>query len=146
MRTGLLIIDLQTGFSPSADLVSAIAAECHQHDVVVATQFENPPDSLYRKVLDWHGDGGELVLPLPAGTPVLRKTGYGLSADHLEVLAALRCQEWHLCGLETDACVLACAFSLWDAGIRPVIRGELCASPLHSQGMAVAVRQFGEAF
>lgn len=66
-RTGLLIIDLQAGFSPSADLVSAIAAECDRHDVVVATQFENPPDSLYRKVLDWHDDAGTFR---PADPPV----------------------------------------------------------------------------
>ena len=139
---GLLIVDAQVGFDPSHDLLARIEDASHGYRTVVMTRFINQPNSLYRTVLDWHGDGGELALQIPC-TLILDKTGYGLASSHIEALKGL-CVEWHLCGLETDACVLACAFSLWDARMRPIILHDMCDSPLHTEGVAVARRQFGE--
>jgi nicotinamidase-related amidase len=142
MRTGLLIVDLQEGFGPSEALVDAIRLEAEKHCCVVQSRFTNAIGSLYRTALDWHGDGGLMALQID-GAVIFEKTGYGLTQAQTDVLRAMDCDEWHVCGLETDACVLACAFSLWDAGLRPRIRAEICASPLHAEGLAVAVRQFG---
>lgn len=141
-KNGLLIVDLQIGFAPKAELIARIEEIVKEYSVVVMTRFTNPPQSLYRSVLDWHGDGGDLALQVPHAV-ILDKSGYGLSFEHLETLRGLHCVEWHICGLETDACVLASAFSLWDANLRPVIRAELCDSPLHDAGVAIAARQFG---
>lgn len=141
-RRGLLIVDLQTGFHPPGSLVDEIRAYAGQFDVVVQTQFQNTEGSLYRTVLGRNGDGGELLLSIP-GAIILKKLGYGLTQRQLTAIASLECDEWSICGLETDACVMACAYSLWDAGIAPRIIGELCASPLHGAGMSVLSRQFG---
>ena len=142
MRTGLLIVDLQDGFGPSPNLVSEICVETKKHAAVAMTRFTNLPESLYRTALGWCGDGGALSVQVD-GAVILEKTGYGLTSEHIDALRSAGCDEWHVCGLETDACVLACAFSLWDAGIRPRVIPELCESPLHREGVAVALRQFG---
>lgn len=141
-KTGLLIVDLQVGFAPSDELVERIRRASARYGRVVMIRFTNQPSSLYRSILAWHGEGGDLVLQVPQAV-ILDKDGYGLTEQHLQILAEMQCTEWHVCGLETDACVLACAFSLWDAGLRPVIQPELCESPLQEQGLAVAKRQFG---
>jgi nicotinamidase-related amidase len=140
-KAGLLIVDAQVGFSPSQDLLTRIKAATSEYRTVAMTRFTNQPNSLFRTVLDWHDDGGDLALQVP-GAVILEKSGYGLTSAHIDTIRAL-CGEWDLCGLETDACVLACAFSMWDAGIRPIILYDLCASPLHCEAMAVASRQFG---
>ncbi|OFC28690.1 cysteine hydrolase family protein [Acidithiobacillus caldus] len=142
MSPGLLIVDLQQGFSPSVALIDAIATTVPRYLVVAMTRFVNRPDSLYRSVLGWNIEPGNLVFQ-PDNALILGKTGYGLSAENLDRIRETGCTEWHLCGLETDACILACAFSLWDAGLRPKILPNLCSSPLHKEGMAIAERQFG---
>ena len=136
----LLIVDLQKGFEPSKKLLNRIEQEARKYSIIAMTQFFNEPNSLYRTVLGWNGDGGELALQIP-GSIIIEKSGYGLTREQTMKLKAIS-NRWHLCGLETDACVLACAFSLWDAGILPVILYNLCESPLHKEGVAVAKRQF----
>ncbi len=143
-QVGLLVVDVQVGFRPSPGLIAKISDLASGYLVVVQTRFSNPPDSLFRTALNWHDDGGELALRIP-GAKIFDKTGYGLPAHHISALKLMDCSEWHICGLDTDACVLACAFSLWDAGIRPVILPDACSSPLHQEGIAVAQRQFGKA-
>lgn len=139
---GLLIVDLQNGFHPSPELVFGISAFAESFQTIVMTRFTNLENSLYRTVLDWNEDGGNLVLNFPKAI-ILEKCGYGLSTLHLEKMKDLHCTEWHVCGLETDACVLACCFSLWDAQMRPIFHPSLCESPLHKEGVSIAFRQFG---
>lgn len=140
--SGLLIVDVQKGFSPDAGLLKGIAEIVPGYRKVVMTKFVNRKGSLYRSVLGWHEDGGDLVLDVRDAV-VFEKSGYGLPPESVEEMKGMGCVEWHVCGLETDACVLACAYSLWDAGIRPVILEGLCHSPLHREGVMVARRQFG---
>jgi len=141
-KVGLLIVDVQLGFSPSKELIDRIIKTAESYEHVAMTRFTNKNTSLYRKVLGWNGDGGSLVFNVQRAV-ILDKDGYGLTATHLNILKNMKCDEWHLCGLETNACVLACAFSLWDAGIHPIILPELCESPLHVEGLKIAQRQFG---
>lgn len=77
-----------------------------------------------------------------------KKYGYGLPNSAIQLMGQMGVDEWHLCGLETDACVLACAFNLWDAGVRPVLLERLCRAPddyAHQRGIEIVRRQFGEA-
>ena len=140
---GLLIVDLQKDFRPNAELIQAIDRETYNYTTIVQTKFINKPDSLFRTRLDWHISGGDLMLTIPNAL-ILEKTGYGLNLEHINKLKSLNCPTWHICGMETDACILACAFSLWDADLLPIIRPELCASNvLQNEGLRVAKRQFG---
>jgi nicotinamidase-related amidase len=99
---------------------------------------------LYRRGgAGWNLEPGELIFR-PDDALILDKAGYGLSAENLDRLRETGCTEWHLCGLETDACVLACAFSLWDSGMRPKVLLDLCASPLQKAASMILERQFGK--
>lgn len=74
------------------------------------------------------------------------KTGYGtvstLPLTTLEAFDAV-----YVCGADTDACVLAVALGLFDAGVPVVVRADLCLSAggteAHLAGMAVLTRQLG---
>lgn len=143
MKIGLLVIDLQEGFSPSKNLIRKLEEAIKFYDEVVFTKFTNAPNSLFRKQLGWAGDGGDICLPT-SGKMILEKMGYGLTADNLEILSDLGCSEWHLVGLETDACVMACAFNLFDAGIPFKIVADACESPFHKQALPMLAKQFGQ--
>lgn len=56
-------------------------------------------------------------------------------------------QEVHLCGFDTDCCVLATAYDLFDQGIKPVILEDLTYSTskdkLHDPAMKMIKRNIG---
>lgn len=143
--SGLLVIDLQYGFAPNPDLVERIRDTAQDYSVIVATKFVNPPDSLFRKRLNDGADGGAVI---DVGHEfVIEKTGYGLDASAIQALREIpEITEWGLAGSRTGACIMACGFSLWDAGIPfHVIRG-LCAEetgPLCGAVNTVLQKQFG---
>ncbi|MFT3781956.1 MAG: isochorismatase family protein [Nibricoccus sp.] len=49
-----------------------------------------------------------------------------------------------VCGVDTDACVLGVMFSLFDAGIEPRVKKDLCSSStgLHREAMKILHEQF----
>ena len=105
--------------------------------MVIATQFINPDNSAFRRALDYNdmgrGDPGtNLDERVEARADhVVAKYGYGIDS-------AL------VVGFDTDACVLATAYSLFDAGIVPVIDSRGCASSgvadVHEAALKIAAR------
>lgn len=127
---GLIVVDLQDGFiSPRANLVAKIKHSIHRYDYVVATRFKNPEGSLFRTDLNWHGDGGKLIIEESRFDLIIEKTGYGLRGADIESIRAFGDVDWDISGVETDACVAACAFSLFDSGISCNVVLSLCTSP-----------------
>ena len=104
-KKGLLIVDLQSGFKPNHQLVERIRFSITNENFssIVMTRFVNLPNSLFRSVLNWQEDGGDLVLDVPDAI-ILQKNGYGLTQKHVELIRQLGCIEWHVSGLETDGC------------------------------------------
>lgn len=143
LKVGLLVVDLQRGFDPSEDLVNLIKGISSKYSAVAFTKFENAKESLFRRQLGWHGDGGELCI-IRQKQIIFKKYGYGLSKQHIEAIKAMGCDEWHLCGIETDACVLACAFSLFDAGIPVKVLKEACEPRMNASIQALFEKQFGK--
>ena len=94
--TGLLIIDPQDGFHPNEALVHRIRQAADRYGHVVMTRFTNQPNSLYRTVLGWHGDGGPLSFQVSQAV-ILDEDGYWLTAQHLQILREMKCAEWHIC-------------------------------------------------
>ena len=115
--SGLLVIDLQYGFSPMPDLVERIRDAAQDYSVVVATQFVNPPDSLFTRVLNDGKDGGAI---LDVGHEiVLEKTGYGLDRQPSTLCGnfqRLPNGDWSVAGPEP---------ALWPAGSPCGTRGFL---------------------
>lgn len=71
---------------------------------------------------------------------------YGLTRAQLLRLKrrGIRCVT--VCGLDTDACVLAVMFSLFDAGIECHLKESMCwsSSGLHKPALAIVREQFPE--
>ena len=143
--SGLLVIDLQYGFSPKPDLVERIRDAAQDYSVVVATKFVNPPDSLFRRILNDGNDGGAII-DVGHGI-VLEKTGYGLDQSAINALREFPgITEWGLVGSRSGACIMACGFSLWDAGIPFHVIRHLCAEekgPMCEAVDTILQRQFG---
>jgi hypothetical protein len=143
--SGLLVIDLQFGFSPKPDLVDRIRDAAQDYSVVVATRFCNPPGSLFRMRMNDGNDGGSVI---DVGHEVIiDKPGYGLNQAAITVLREFTgITEWGLVGSRTGACIMACGFSLWDAGIPFHVIRNLCAAekgPMCEAISTVLQQKFG---
>ena len=156
MADFLLIIDVQRGFIN--DWTGAIPArvEALQADYrcVIATRFINPPGSLHRRLLGWprFAPGSrdiELAFRPRDDARVVDKTTYtAVTPDLLGELERGGIEEVHLCGIATDNCVLKTAVDLFEAGIKPVVLADACAShggpECHACGIRLLKRFIGE--
>jgi nicotinamidase-related amidase len=159
-RTALVIVDVQRGFvaEGGGHLVEAIAAYLDAHRdryaLIIATRFLNHPGSLYESQRDWRAMmGGSPVELLPEivdrADRILDKSGLAPHRDELwDALDAEAIERVHLCGLDTDQCVLATALLLWDEEMVPTILADLCASSggeeLHDAARAILRRAIGD--
>jgi nicotinamidase-related amidase len=149
----LVLVDAQTCFLDRVQgLENAIGRLLAGHrGPVLATRFVNRPGSLYRTCLDWHAAGeDDPAAAIPDGIArrvdrVFDKAGYGLTGTAL--LWQVGAAEALVAGCDTDACVMAVAMDLWDAGIRPRVVAPACGSSAGAHAHAVALgmmrRQFG---
>lgn len=145
----LLIIDLQKGFDPSDEIQQEILSIAPTYDVVVATKFENG-NPLFRSVRncdDLTAEEMELC-ELPATATVFKKTGFGLPVEVIEYLKHNGVMTVDVVGYQTEACVLACVFQLWDAEITPVVLEHLVGTREkyqhhHERALAIMRRNFG---
>lgn len=125
---GLLIIDLQYGFSPSPETVENIRNVAADYPVVVATRFHPAPDNPLMQRLDRPCQEGDAVIDVGHNL-VIERHGYGLDQPALDALRDFSgIKEWGLIGGHTGACLLACAFSLWDAGLPFHVVRPFCLS------------------
>lgn len=155
----LILVDMQEGFlrgRHAEPLVGKIACmlESRPFDLVVATAFENEPDSMFDKVLDYHRlmtqKEREIVPELaPYVNRIVWKRGYGcVTPDFLRMMSdesggTLQSHVF-VCGVDTECCVLTIATQLFDAGIRPIVLSAYCESTsgneCHQAGL-VCLRQ-----
>ncbi|WP_414039827.1 hypothetical protein ACJU26_11725 [Acidithiobacillus sp. M4-SHS-6] len=129
-KSGLLIIDLQYGYSPSLESIENIRDTAEEYPVIVATRFLPNRDNASRHGLDLPPIDGGAVIDVGHNL-VIERPGYGLNQQALDTLREFsEITEWGLIGGRTGVCLLACAFSLWDAGIPfHVVRPFCFASP-----------------
>lgn len=114
---GLLIVDLQYGFAPSPDLVERVRETAEEYAVVVATRFAPNPNNPLMQRLNLPRHEGDAVIDVGHNL-VIERPSYGLDTQALDALRAFsEVAEWGLIGGHTGVCLLACAFSLWDAGL-----------------------------
>lgn len=152
----LLIVDVQRAFinQQTLGILPVIRELMPQYQNLAATKFHNWSQSNYVRLLDWRqcfqGDEGRaLALRLPEDTLVIKKNTYnGFTTALRDYLFRLRIHEVHLCGMDTDACILATALSIFDAGLRPVVLANACASSggrdLHEAALTILRRNIGE--
>ena len=152
-RSALLIVDVQKEFltDTTRDRVAKIQAltESGRYDYCVLTYYKNSLQSPSYRRLHWYhamdACAGSLLIRPPAGllTAVQEKTTYALPHESLSKLFGL-CAHIDVVGFDTDACVMAAATNLFDAGYDFDVLGEFCASTngwdYHEAGMKIISR------
>lgn len=146
----IIVVDVQAAFPIPPKVVADIEAYSKTFRRRIFTKFLNPPDSLFRTALhrDACAPGSpdlRLLIPPSADDWVFNKASYGLSPHHLRRIQKLRVKKADICGVDTDACVLGVMFSLFDAGILPKVRPNLCWSSqeLDYEALRIMQTQFG---
>ncbi|MFT4299687.1 MAG: isochorismatase family cysteine hydrolase [Aeromicrobium sp.] len=152
--TALLIVDVQHGFvgphtaHVPAAVRSLLVERRSDYAAVIATRFHNPPESNFRELIDWHRlaeppetdlvDGLESVIDT-----VIDKDTYGAVEAIAAVLDHLGVRDVHLCGIDTDVCVLQNAAGLFDRGYRPAVLIDGCATNGGPDAQASAIPLLG---
>lgn len=149
-----VVVDLQRAFERCETQALAVKirdAISSGPGPVYALVQVNPPDGPLQRMRNWTGATGAgdaaLIDPLLELNPkVFTKTGYG-AVTPLPVEELRSFEVVYLAGADTDACVLATALSLFDAGVPVVVRPDLCwssgGSRLHDAAIEILRRQLG---
>lgn len=143
MKKALLIIDVQQGTAAAhPQIIQKIQDLQSKYDHVFASRFENI-DSPIIRITGWEGlsDTSMAFKPLPH-VRVFQKNIFSSYISDLNEF-----DEVHICGFDTDACVLKTAYDLIEHGIKPVILSSLCASEnatYHTEALHILCRNIGE--
>lgn len=131
----LIVIDMQNGFMNHENFVKLkekinnLLAE-NIYDKIFYTKFINKENSLYRKYLNWHKLSNtfdqDICVNIVDSSIIFEKYGYGLNQKDLNYIKNLGINSIDICGLQTDACVFAIAFQLFDNNIFPNILINYC--------------------
>ena len=135
-RKGILLaVDLQNGFLTSPEckaVVPKVVTNASQFHQVWATRFFNRNPNFSRQV-NWNemvsGQETELSTTL---TPVVSKTfekpSYSPPRELIQALQSDAITTVAVCGVDTDACVMATVLELFDARIETFVVSDGCAS------------------
>lgn len=157
----LIVVDLQQQFmnEHTRHLPAGVQPLLERFDWVFASRLLPAAGSAMER---WKGfvpksvddPGSALVLDLgmrqPEHTRIVEKHGFGAltSATRTE-LSALGITTAHVCGVDTDLCVLRTVGDLMEMDIRPVVITDLIATtagePLQAHGLLILKRLVGQA-
>jgi nicotinamidase-related amidase len=157
----LIVVDPQKQFvgPNTAHIYPVLQALLPKFDWVIASRLVPLPGGPVERFKRWQplpesSDGAQIALDLgvrPAErTRVIRKTGFtAITPEVAAWLQETRTTEVHVCGGDTDMCVLGTAKDLFESGIRPILLTDACATmagePLHSHALIQFKRLFGKA-
>jgi nicotinamidase-related amidase len=158
-KTLLLVVDMQNGFITTKSMEDIIGPINHIVEAwhakkwpVVFSRFINTPASPWVRFMGWNRliKQDEISIRSEINTDnaqIFDKTKYSAWSDELlQVCTSNNINQILICGVETDQCVLATAISIFDAGIRPLVLKDCCASSadkLHNMGMELIERLIG---
>jgi len=125
MRQALLVVDVQPSFSPPDELVRNISRLASLLPSVATVERHDEAVTPFERQLGWKPGTSDLSLVLVDRTFV--KHGYLPPAALIEHLRQLNVDRVLVCGIQSDTCVLAAGFALFDAGLRPTLVPWLCA-------------------
>ena len=155
-HSALLIVDVQIGFVNDATrhIVPKVEELQKRYAHVYATRFINAEGSPYRRLLDWHrfyedSDDVPLAFEPVDGAVVIDKHVYTcVTPAFLDDLRGKGIEEVAICGIDTDACVSACAVDLFENGFKPILLSDACAShagaEYHEAALRILARLIGK--
>ncbi|MDD2056913.1 cysteine hydrolase family protein [Pseudomonas sp. GD03860] len=123
MRQVLLIVDVQSTFSPPEWLVDGVRALSARIPAVASVELHDEQVTPFQQQLGWHPAAEDESLV--EADQVFIKHGYGQSAEAIAYLKQLGVERVLVCGIQTETCVLAAGFALFDAGLNPTLITDL---------------------
>jgi nicotinamidase-related amidase len=123
MREILLVVDVQPSFAPPDWLVTGIRALAKRMPSVATLERHDESQTPFERQLGWHPapDDESLV----DADRVFIKYGYLPPREMLDYLVAIKPERVLVCGMQTETCVLAAGYMLFDAGLNPTLVRDL---------------------
>ncbi len=162
MAKALIVIDVQNFFlgKKTKSIVAKIAQYLEQHSRdysrIFFTVFKNDQNSPLWQIAKWHGCQG---VPDTNICAPLKKFTNKQNLFYKNILSAAKVpainrwlnqnhvNELHLCGFDTDCCILSTTYDLFDQKIKPIILENLCWSTakekLHRPAIKMIQRNIG---
>ena len=155
----IIIVDMQNGFINQNNnfLVDRINDYLQKNtfDNIIVTKYINNEQSPFVKILNYTSlmtsKEQELAVHIPENNKItiFEKYGYGLTEQMINKLKDLGIEEIEICGTDSDACVMAIAYNLFDSGIKPIILKDMIGSSskntkLTDYSLQIMARSFGK--
>jgi nicotinamidase-related amidase len=119
MRQVLLNVDVQSTFSPPEWLVDGLRRLSANIPTVASVELHDEQVTPFQRQLGWHPAAEDESLI--EADQVFVKHGYGQTVETLEYIKQLGVERVLVCGMQTETCVLAAGFALFDAGLAPTL-------------------------
>lgn len=123
MRQILLIVDVQSTFMPPDWLVEGVRKLTDHIPSVATVELHDENRTPFLSQLGWCPSVSDSSLV--EADQVFVKYGYGPSRETLEYLKQMNPERVLVCGIQTETCVLAAGFALFDAGLHPTLITDL---------------------
>ena len=141
LREALLIVDIQATFAPPDWLVDGARSLLGRMPSVATVERHDESRTPFLRQLGWS--------PAPSDESLVQadrvfvKYGYAPTRETIEHLGSLKPDRVLVCGLQTETCVLAAGFALFDAGLQPTLITDLTVgSSLDELGVALWQHHF----
>ncbi|WP_367599484.1 isochorismatase family protein [Pseudomonas fulva] len=119
MRQALLIVDVQSTFSPPEWLFDGLRLLSANIPTIASVELHDERVTPFERQLGWHPAAQDESLI--EADQVFIKHGYGPGTEMIEYLRGLGVERVLVSGLQTDTSVLAAGFALFDAGLMPTL-------------------------
>lgn len=162
MKKALIIIDVQKYFLNKEtqgvvnEIRNYLANKSSEYDKIYFTIFKNNPSAPLWKISRWHDCTNS---PDTDICDELKQFATDENLFYKNIFSAFKVseiqkevngndiKEIHLCGFDTDCCVLATAYDLFDSGLKPVILEDLTYSTskenFHNSAIKMIKRNIG---
>jgi len=123
MKQALLIVDVQNTFSPPDWLVAGIHRLTAHMMSVSLIELHDEARTPFERQLGWKP--ASVDRSLVAADVKFVKHGYGPTRETIDFFRLQEVQRVLVCGVQTETCVLAAGFALFDAGLYPTLITDL---------------------
>lgn len=154
MNTLLLVIDMQQEFinENTIHLINKIEKIKNNYKNIIYTKFINSKDSRWTKDLNWYGcltkESQKLVID-PEDNKVIEKNIYSsVNKELIEYINKNNISKIHICGIDTECCVLKTAFDLFENNYDIYVLKDYTASTKgnisHNNALEILKRNIGK--
>lgn len=123
MRQVLLIVDVQSTFSPPEWLVEGMRALSTKNPTIASIELHDEQVTKFQSQLGWSPASKDESLV--ETDRVFVKHGYGQTVETIKYIKELGVESILVCGIQTETCVLAAGFALFGADLTPTLVTDL---------------------